>query len=363
MEFFFTADDETQLLIPSFTIVGPAGKVFELQNIADRLDNLYEAQSAVHETVARVLQIGRKDWDRNKAKQLIREEVDLNLLDGKTLDGFLDVYEKLGPMAACAVGHYALNATGLTQRSALARFKHATEVVHAIKPRKLGILDAFSRRMDYQRFVRYLNGVLSDYNMGRCPLNGACLSKTLDAWSESLTDRSKEDGTPVPSLGERMAAFVYRKSADQMRENRCDLDERFAQDHKSIFFHSGLEIMRWFNEKAPFRDPEGTEPDLVKLFLIELDNCDYKYTVSFDPKVKARPLVELYKDDFWIVAFEASLQQMMCGEGPLCLCYPHQPANCPYRPILQRMWYCTSPDPEWGESNWKLSQKKPQCIE
>ena len=362
-KFLFDADDDVRLLIPSFTIVGPAGKDFELQRLADQLDKLYEAREAVHEIVAHAIQAGINYWDRNKAKQLIREAVADTLLDEKALDGFLDVYEKLGPMAACAVGLYALNTVDLTQQRALARFKHATEVVRAIKPKKHGLFGAFSRHTNYIRFVLHLDNNLPDYNRGYCPLARACLPSRLDSWSESLTDRSQEDGDLVPSVGECAAALVYSISAMRMRENRCDRDNQLAQ-RKSLFSLSGHEIIRFFDPKALETEPELPERDVITLFLIEHENCDYRYTIGFTPEQKARPLVDLSETDFWIVALEASLQQMMCGEGPLCLCYPHQPADCPYRPILQRMWDRTEPDlnPEWG-NNWKLSNKKPRCIE
>jgi hypothetical protein len=364
-KFLCDADADVRLLIPSFTIVGPAGKDFELQSLADRLDKLYEAGYAVQETVAHVIQAGTRYWDRSKAKQLVREVVADDLLDDKALDGFLDVYEKLGPMAACVVGHYTLNAVGLTQRSALARFKHATEVVRAIKPRKPGILGGFSRMNNYLRFACYLDDNLPDYNKGRCPLAGACLSKALHAWADSLTDRSREDGDPAPSLGDHAAAFVYRKSACRMRENRCERDEQLDQSKRlyGLFSGSGLEIINWFDPKALLDTQEkAPERDVIVLFLIEHEDSDYKYTIGFTPEQKNKPLVELNENDFWLFALEASLQQMVCGEGPLCLCYPHQPAKCPYRPFLQLIWDRTDPDPEW-ENNWKQPNKKPRCIE
>jgi hypothetical protein len=76
--------------------VGPAGKVFELQKLADRLEELFGARKAVHETIARAMQVATKGWDRDEAKRLIREFVAGDLLDEKALDGFLDVYENLG---------------------------------------------------------------------------------------------------------------------------------------------------------------------------------------------------------------------------------------------------------------------------
>jgi len=112
--FIIDADDDVRLLIPSFTIVGPAGKVLELQRLADQLEKLASARVAVHEIVARAIQVGRRNWDRDKAKALIRRVVGGNLLDEKALGSFLDVYEYLGPMGACSIGHYALNAAGLT---------------------------------------------------------------------------------------------------------------------------------------------------------------------------------------------------------------------------------------------------------
>jgi hypothetical protein len=101
--FLVDGDDDVQLMVPSFTILGPARKVFELKRLADRLGKLFEAREAVHELVARAMQIGRKDWDRDKAKRLIRNVVDDDLLDEKALGNFLDVYEYLGPMAACSL--------------------------------------------------------------------------------------------------------------------------------------------------------------------------------------------------------------------------------------------------------------------
>jgi hypothetical protein len=97
--------------------------------------------------------------------------------------------------------------------------------------------------------------------------------------------------------------------------------------------------------------------------LVEHDNDDCPYTVGLARQEKKFPQFVLSPERFSIIALEASLQQMMYGEGPFCLCYPHQPVNCTYRPLLQRLWDCTEPDPdpEW-KNNWKLPQKKPPCI-
>ena len=271
-KFIFDADDDMQLLIPSFTIVGPGGKVSELQRLAKYLDGVYEAQNAVHEIVAHAMQAGIYYWDRNIARQHIRKVVDHQHVDEKALDNFLDVYEKLGPMAACAIGHYALNAVGLTQRCALARFNHAAEVVNAIKPRKPGIVGGFSRLANYLRFLRYLNDNLPDYNMGRCPLTGACLSKVLHSWADSLTDCLQEGGAPAPSLGDHTAAFVYRQSAYRMRENRCERDEQLYQSWilYRLFSDSALEIIKVFDPKALLVSQEKPpEREWLTLFLIE----------------------------------------------------------------------------------------------
>jgi hypothetical protein len=91
--FLFDADGDVRLLIPSFTIVRPAGKEFELGRLAERLCTLIKAREAVHEIVARTIQTGSQGWDKDKAKQLIRQEVGSDLLDRKTLESFLHVYE------------------------------------------------------------------------------------------------------------------------------------------------------------------------------------------------------------------------------------------------------------------------------
>jgi hypothetical protein len=100
---------------------------------------------------------------------------------------------------------------------------------------------------------------------------------------------------------------------------------------------------------------------LIPLTLIDHGNCNYRYTVAQSFLERDKPLSELSTGVFWIIAYEASLQQMTLGEGPLCLCYPHQSANCLYRPVLQELWDCTEPDPEW-ENSWKKPEKKPPCI-
>jgi len=126
------------------------------------------------------------------------------------------------------------------------------------------------------------------------------------------------------------------------------------------------EILRWFDLEAAsvlaYDLQEPTDRALTPLALIEHENSDYKYTIGITDEEKHRPLFEISSTFFGIFALEASLQQMVCGEGPLCLCYPHQPANCTYTPLLQRMWDRTDPDPKW-ENNWKQLKKKPQCIE
>ncbi len=358
--FLIDADDDVQLgqlLIPSFMIVGPAGKVFKLKRLADQLEKLADAREAVHETVARAMQVDTKGWDRDKAKWLIRQVVADTLLDEKALDGFLYVYENLGSMAACSIGHYALNTVRLTQRTALARFKRATKVACTFKPKDRQHTGPFARQAGYLEFVRHLDSNLPGYNMARCPLAGACLPSALDSWAESITNRSKEDGNPVPSLGEHGAATIYRQSAIRMRMSRCDRDEQLAQGTE-ILSDSVQEILRWFN-------PEWQEPTgrvLIPLSLIEHENCDYKYTIGIAPEEKDRPLLDIWPVMFATFGLEAPLQQMICGEGPLCLCYPHQPTNCTYRLLLHWIWNHTEPDPEW-ENNWKRLEKKPLCIE
>ena len=366
------ADDDTHLLIPSFTIVGPARKVFELKRLAERLRKLVDAREAVHEIVARTMEVGRKEWDRNKAKWLIRRVVDDALFDDKALDGFLNVYENLGAIGALFIGHYALNAVRLTQRSALERFKRATKVACNFKPKDRqaagpGLL-ALARLLSYSDFVLYLDSKLPGYHKARCPLAGFCLPRRLDSWAESLTNQSSEDGNPVPSMGERAAAAVYDQCAFRMRESRCDREEQLAQGNE-LFPESMQEILRWLDPEALSTMGYETILDseyplgraVTPLALIEHDNCDYQFTVGVTREEKERPLVEISPAMFGLFMLEASLQQMMYGEGPLCLCYPHQPANCPYRSLLRRMWDCTEPDPEW-ENTWKQPKRKPRCI-
>lgn len=363
--FLIDADDDVQLLIPSFTIVGPARKVFELQMLAERLDKLFEAREVVHELVARAMQIGRKDWDRDKAKQLIRSFAADDLFSEKALDGFLDVYEYLGPMAACSIGHYALNTARLTQGSALARFKHATEVARTFRPKDRQAASPLARLAGYLEFVKHLDTNLPGYNMARCPLAGACLPSRLDTWVESLTNQSRDEGKPVPSKGERAAVAVYQQSAFRMRESRCNREEQLTQGNE-VLPDSVQEILRWFDPEVlsilGYEIQESTVRALTPLALIEHENSNYKYTIGITHEEKDKSLSEISPGMFGIFMLEASLQQMMRGEGPLCLCYPHQPASCPYRPLLQLMWDCTEPDPEW-ENNWKQPKKKPRCIE
>jgi len=361
MAVHFLYHPDVQLLIPSFTLVEPAGKTFDLQKLADRLEMLFEARHAVHEIIACTLQVYIKDWDRDKAKRLIRKFIADDLLDEKALDGFLGVFEKFGPMVACAVGQYALNAVGLTQRIVLERFKRATEVACTFRPKDHK--EPTSPTVDFLKFRCHLQSNLPDYNMAHCPLVGACLHRTLDSWVESL-----KYGDSVHPLGAKAAQDVYMYSAYRMRQTRCDRDEQLAR-RASPFSDSWLEIIGWFdNEILPLaahvaQDPiVGIVRDVTVLHLIEHENCDYKYTIGVPHAEKEKPLWEISKETFLTYWFEASLQQMMCGEGPLCLCYPHQPADCPHRQILQHIWDRTHPDPEW-ESNWKQPNKKPQCIE
>jgi hypothetical protein len=318
----------------------------------------------VHDIVARAMQVGR-NWDKDKAKQLIRRVVASDLLDEKALEGFLDVYENLGPMEACSLGHYALNAVRLTQRSALARFKRATKVACKFKPRDRQDTGPLTPLWDYLKFVQHLHSNLPGYNMALCPLSGSCLPTRLDSWAESFTNRSREVGDPVPSFGAHAAAFVFRQSAFRMRESRCAREEQLIQGNE-ILSESMQEILRWFYPEALSVFGYEREPPTGRvstpLGLIEHDNCDYRYTIGVRREEKDRPLVEISPGLFELFMLEASLQQMMCGEGPLCLCYPYQPDNCPYRALLQRMWDCTEPDPEW-ENNWKQPENRPRCIE
>jgi hypothetical protein len=156
-----------------------------------------------------------------------------------------------------------------------------------------------------------------------------------------------------------------------MRQSRCHREEQVTQDNNGDYKYTEMlpdsvqEILRWFDPEAAFvmgYPLDWFVPALTPLALIEHDSGDYKYTIGINSEEKDRPLVEISPTVFGIFALEASLQQMMCGEGPLCLCYPHQPADCSYRPLLRRMWDRTAPDPKW-ENYWKREEQKPQCIE
>jgi hypothetical protein len=218
--------------------------------------------------------------------------------------------------------------------------------------------------------MQHLDSNLPDFNMARCPRVATCLPTRIErdfkTWVDSVINRLGENGNPVPSLGERAAASVCLKSPFCMRKGRCDREEQLAQGN-NIVPDSLVELLSCYDHEAlSILDYEKEEPTRRSnrfLMLVEHDNCDYQYTVGVTQEEKGLPLAEFAPETFSIVVLEASLQQMMCGEGPLCLCYPHQPANCSYRPLLQRLWDCTEPDPEWGESNWKLPNKKPRCIE
>jgi hypothetical protein len=262
-------------------------------------------------------------------------------------------------------GHYALNAPWLTQGKVLARFKRATEVACTFRPKDHQDTGPLARLVGYLEFVQHLDSNLPGYNMARCPLAGFCLPSKLDSWAESLTNRSRGEGNPVPSKGERVAAAVYRQSAFRMRESRCDREEHLIQGNE-VLPDSVQEILKWFDPEAfsilGYERDEPTGRAITPLGLIEHDNCDYKYTIGINREEKQRALAEISPGMFGLFMLEAPLQQMMCGQGPLCLCYPHQPANCSYRPLLQLMWDCTEPDPEW-ENNWKQPNKKPRCIE
>lgn len=358
------ADVDVRLLIPSFTIVGPAGKDFELGRRAERLAKLYEAREAVHEIVARAIQVDSQGWDRSKAKQLIRQVVGSDLLDRKTLESFLHVFEylEIGAIGACLIGQYALNKVGLTQQSALARFKRATEVASTFKSKDGQYTSPETRLASYLSFMQHLDNNLPDFNMAHYPPAAACLpteiERIINTWANSFTNRSREDDNPAPSFGVHATAC--------MRKSRCDRAEQLAQDNE-VIPDSVREILSAYDPEAlsvlDYEREEPTRRSFRFLMLVEHDNRDCKYTVGVTREEKDIPLVDFVPETFSIFMLEASLQQMMYGEGPLCLCYPHQPVNCIYRPLLQRLWDYTQPDPdpEW-KNNWKLPQKKPPCI-
>jgi hypothetical protein len=174
-------------------------------------------------------------------------------------------------------------------------------------------------------------------------------------------NRSKEENSDLNS-GEIAAAFVYRVSANRMRESRCTREEQIVQGDDMIP-DSVLRILKYNDKEAlSFLGVKREEPTLTPLMLIEHDDCDYKCTIGIALEEKDKPLIEISPFHFVIFTLEVSLQQMIFGEGPLCLCYPHQPAICSDRNLLQRIWDCTAPDPE-RPSNWKLPEKKPPCIE
>jgi hypothetical protein len=182
--------------------------------------------------------------------------------------------------------------------------------------------------------------------MAHYPPAGACLptriKRVINNLANSFTNRSREDGNPVPSFGER------------------------ATQDNEVLSDSVREILRWHDPEAlsvlGYEREEPTGRSFRFLMLVEHDNDDCQYTVGVARQEKEFPLVEFVPETFSFFVLEASFQQMMYGEGPLCLCYPHQPVNCIYRPLLQRLWDYTQPDPEW-ENNWKQPKNKPRCIE
>ncbi len=387
--FIGDAEGDAKLLIPSFTIVGPAGKNFALKKLADRREKLFDAKYAVHEIIACTIQADVEGWDRDKTKRVIRQQIGGDLLDKKVMDNFLDINERLSIVGSCSLGHYALNVRGLTQRTALARFEHAIKVATGLIPDLplpgqiracvfcppgqskdcvLCPLPETARLMAYLRFIKHLDSNLPDYNIARCPLAGACFPNKLDAWAESITNRSTEDGASAVSFGEEAAAEIYDASAWLMRKSGCDRKEQFALGNNLLPAYAH-ELIRVCDERALTSvDPhwqERTErvSKLTILTLIDHDNCDHRYTVGLNFEERSKPLSELTPITFIkMIENEASLQQMTLGEGPFCLCYPHQPADCSYRPGLQELWDYTEPDPEW-ENNWKKPEKKPPCIE
>ena len=369
LNFLSVAGGASKLLIPSFTVVGPLREVFILKPIADALDKLADARITVHEIVAHTMQEGWRYFVREYARRSIRRVVDDALLDENTVEGFLDIHEKLGPMGSCSIGHYALNASGLTTESSLERFKRAIAVARTFnldrwEPIFWQGTDPVAGLVGYVEFLKHLDNNLPGHNMGRCPLAGACVPKALDTYVDGLTQRSNDEGNAF-RWGERNAASVCRISAQLMREGRCGREEKSAQGN-DMLPDSVLEILRWYNPHAlailGYNRKEAAIRSLPILGLIEHDNCDYKYTIGITREEKERSLGEISPSIFGYLMLEALLQQMIHGEGPLCLCYPHQPDNCTYKPLLQRLWDCTEPDPEW-ENNWKKPAQKPPCIE
>jgi hypothetical protein len=360
-----------RLRIPSFIIRQGKQHDPHLAVLADQLDGLFQATEMIQEIIAATLQVEMYGWSSPRAKAVerrmkqrlqlqntVHQSTQLELV-GKIVREFLQVYRHIGPEGAFQLGRYALNTLALTPETALERLRTAVQVAAGFAgadPREGGIDPAKRTQFAFQ-LVEYLDNHLPDYQLGACPLAGACLSQRL---RESGQARRKA----APH-----AADIRLVGADMMDDLRCNPKAIFLPRDGLVpieamreAYTNAIEAMQRVGaEVTPAA--ELTFQDWPLIYLTLIDDQPDKHRVVALPLRADEALPESDQEMIRkLMALEALRQQMWHGDGPYCVCHPYPHDECMYRSLLKHVWEQTEPDPDWEASGWKQEDRKPQCI-
>jgi hypothetical protein len=364
------------LLVPSFTLVLPDGTTNDsLTNLAEQIEELQFTTGLIHEMVANAVQAEREGLDRNSAKENITKsvkEVCVNLEDTifvkkflteQLLDEFLDVYNQVGMVKSWLLGRYVLNRYRLSREIALKRLQQALQIARGFQ----GESDAWA---DFLAFTEYLNQNLPDFNEDRCPLEKNCLASKLESIAQLCPpDMSSSD-------------FML-KGARIMRYLGCEHKQFHPWGDVGIS-DIGVDVLRAYIRAIYRSRPPIVELDEEGFLAVIGDSFGFEnFGMETQPhislslmKAKAngyRVFPDINRIDETVarantidfvntLLFESLWEQLSQGEGPYCYCEPDFLEDCPYQPVLAKVWQQTKPDTDW-EQNWKPDPKNPpECI-
>jgi hypothetical protein len=248
------------------------------------------------------------------------------------------------------LARYALNKTQLSKEMALLRFLKVLQIARRFESKSdTGCENILS-------FIEYLNQNLPDYNEGRCPREGNCLASEL-----KLTAQLTFSGKP---------SVVMLDGASIMRHLGCEQKKSFVFSDITgnvAIPNFGLQwlkpLFRIFTDSwggKPFLEATDALPRIF-LTLVKNQTNGYQVTLApntFDKTVARFKAANVNIADVFL--YEALWEQLSQGGGPLCFCDSDIREDCPYRPVLAKLWQQTEPDPDW-EQNWKKSEP-PECI-
>jgi hypothetical protein len=356
----------SKLLLPSFVIMRGAETDIKLAEIADRCSEAFAVAEMVQEIVAGIVQFEIYGWSAEQERRVrsyLTETLFRAFGDAHQWDYYvpelIDVYKRIGPEGVITLGRYALNAPGLTRSDAMKRLSLSIKIARVFQGGnpQIGGGDVVERARIGWEFIEYLNQNLPDFNSGTCPLAGECLPLRL-ATSMPIGEAELISDEGLRALGITM-----------MNELRCHTTklwvprdglippEAIKQTYQTLLEATGE------NAVDQNIQPSPAIADWPLVHLTKMESTEAARKVLVMPPASANtyqyPSLDLAYD---LVRIEAIRQQMWRGEGPYCVCLPHQQASCQFKRFVYLLWEHTERDLEWSSSNWKREHMKPECL-